>query len=371
MNTDKDTLKAWRLVSQKMGTRRWQGPGQVVEWLGGVQAQDYRWAKWSIGLRTDGCNDEDVERAIQNRQIVRTWMFRGTLHFVAADDLSWLTSLLAPGIIRRNARRYRELELDDAAFVKSQKVIQHALEANGPLTRSEIKARLEKDGVPAEGQQVPYLLQRAALDGLICHGPQRGNEPTYVLSSDWAGTHQALDQAGALGRLAIRYFSSHGPATKQDFAWWAGLTAREVRLALDSASEAVPIEVDGVQYWVTGDPPPADVTESGYLLPPFDEYLLGYKERFLVLDPTYAKRVNAGGGMLKPTVMVNGYILGTWSYKVREQDTVISIQPFRDLEPHERGLIQRAASRFSSFKSVPIDVSFATRHPSMKQEDVI
>lgn len=362
MNTDKDTLRAWRLLSQRIGTRQWQSPGQIVEWLGGVQAQDYRWAKWSIGLRTDGCDDEEVERAIQNRQIVRTWMFRGTLHFVTARDLSWLTSLLAPGIIRRNARRYRELGLDDTAFVKSQKVIQHALEMNGPLTRPEIKTHFERERVPAEGQQVPYLLQRAALDGLICHGLSRGNEPTYVLVSDWVGTRQTLDRAEALRLLAIRYLSSHGPATGQDFAWWAGLTAREVRLAVDSAPEVVPIEAGGVHYWVTGDPPPAGVTEIGYLLPPFDEYLLGYKDRSLVLDATYAKRVNAGGGMPRPTVMANGNILGVWTYKMKKQEMLVSIQPFRDLESHERDLIRRAASQLGSFQAAPIDVSLATPH---------
>jgi hypothetical protein len=360
MNTDTGTLRTWRLASQKIGARQWQRPERVVEWLGGVQAQDYRWAKWSIGLRTDGRDDEEVERAIQNRQIVRTWMFRGTLHFVAAGDLSWLTSLLAPGIIRRNARRYRELELDDAAFAKSQKVIQHALEMNGSLTRSEIKAHFEREGVPAEGQQVPYLLQRATLDGLICHGPQHGNEPTYVLVSDWVGTQQTLDQAEALSLLAIRYFASHGPATRQDFARWAGLTARQVRLAIDSASEVVPVEADGVQYWVTGDPPPAGVTEIGCLLPPFDEYILGYKNRSLVLDATHTKRVNAGGGMLKPTVVVNGNILGVWSYKMKKQEMLVTIQPFRDLESHERDLIDRATSQLGSFKSVPVNVSFAT-----------
>ena len=350
MNIDRGTLKAWRLASQKMGAQRWQTPGQVVEWLGGVQAQDYRWAKWSIGLRTDRCNDDEVERAIQNRQIVRTWMFRGTLHFVAADDLSWLTSLLAPGIIRGNARRYREMELDEAAFATSQRVIHHALEAEGPLTRSEIKTHFEKEKVPAEGQQVPYLLQRAALDGLICHGPQRGSESTYVLLSDWIGTQRTFDQTEALGLLANRYFASHGPATRQDFAWWAGLTAPEVRLAMDSALEIAPIEVDSVQYWVTGDPPLAGVTESTYLIPPFDEYLLGYKERSLVLDSTHAKLVNAGGGTLKPTVIVNGDVFGIWNYKMKKQEMVVSIQPFHALESPQRDLIDRAAGQLASFK---------------------
>jgi hypothetical protein len=359
MNADNASLKAWRLASQKLNTQRWPSPGRMVEWLGGVQAQDYRWAKWSIGLRMDECSDEEVERAIQDRQIVRTWMFRGTLHFVAAGDVSWLTSLLAPGIIRRNARRYRQLELDAAEFSSSQRVIQQALEANSSLTRSQLKTHFQREGVPAEGQQVPYLLQRAALDGLICHGPQRGSEPTYVLVSDWIGLQPTLDRGEALRRLALRYVSSHGPATRQDFGWWAGLSAQEARSALDSAFEVRPIEADGVQYWVAGDSPLTDLNDSAYLLPPFDEYLLGYKERSLVLDPTYAKRVNAGGGMPKPTVLVNGEVLGIWNYKVKQRAMVISIQPFRNIESHERDLIDRATSQLSRFKSVPIAASFA------------
>jgi len=232
----------------------------------------------------------------------------------------------------------------------------------GPLTRSEIKTHFERERVPAEGQQVPYLLQRAALDRLICHGPQRGSEPTYVLLSEWIGTQPALDHAQALPLLAIRYFSSHGPATQQDFAWWSGLTAPKVRLAIDSAPEVVPLEGDGVQYWVTDDLPPAGVPENAYLLPPFDEYILGYKERSLVLDPAHAKRVNVGGGMLKPTVVANGDILGIWKKQMAKQAMVVTIQPFRDLASHERDLIHRAASQLGSFTSVPVRISFVASH---------
>ncbi|HEY3288562.1 MAG TPA: crosslink repair DNA glycosylase YcaQ family protein, partial [Anaerolineae bacterium] len=102
-----------------MSSNRRDRPEEVVQWLGGVQAQDYQWAKWSIGLRTNECTDDDVEQAIGDVRIVRTWMFRGSLHFVAASDLAWLTLLLAPGIIKGNTRRYTQLELDNAAFARS------------------------------------------------------------------------------------------------------------------------------------------------------------------------------------------------------------------------------------------------------------
>lgn len=356
MRVDVDTLKIWRLESQNLVAQHWTRPGSVVEWLSGVQAQNYRWAKWSIGLRLYGCDDEGVQRAIQDRKIVRTWMFRGTLHFVLASDLAWLSSLLAPGVIRGNARRYRELGFDDKSFVKSQQVLQNALKAQGPLTRPQIKMLFECEGVSAEGQQLPYLLQRAALDGLICQGPLCGSEPTYVLISDWVGSQESLEPGEALGLLAARYFGSHGPATLQDFIWWSGLKAGDARQAIESASTVVSIETEGVQYWASSDPPTTGVSDIAALLPPFDEYLLGYKDRSLVLNPTHVKLVNAGGGMPKPSLMLNGEIVGIWRYKVKKRQMIVSIQPFRDFNSHELGLVDRAVDQLSRFILLPIDV---------------
>jgi hypothetical protein len=357
---DSDRFRAWRLVSHRMGTQPWQRPEQAVEWMGGIQAQDYRGAKWSIALRTEACSDEDVERAIQDRRIVRTWMYRGTLHFVGVRDLSWLTALLAPRTISKNARRYRQLELDDAAFEKSQQVLRRTLAAKGSLTRSEIKARFERESVPAAGQQVPYLLQRAALDGVICLGPQRGHEPTYVLVSDWVGVQRPTDPDEALQRLAARYFASHGPATWQDLSWWAGLSAGQARTATEAASGLEPIDVDGAQYWATCAPVPTSLPARGHLLPRFDDYLLGYKDRSMVLDPAWTKQVNAGGGMPRPTVVVNGEVLGTWSRKIERQELIISIEPFRDLGSRECELIREAVNQFGRFQSMQADVRCAT-----------
>ena len=359
MSADADRLRTWRLVSQRLGAERCPAPEEAVEWLGGVQAQDYRWAKWSIGLRTAGCTVEDVDRAIHERRIVRTWVFRGTLHFVAAKDLAWLTALLAPGIIRKNARRYRQLELDDRAFVQSQRVLDKALQVDSALTRAEIKARFELEGVPAQGQQLPYLLQRAALDGLICQGPPKGSEPTYVLLAERIEPRQPLDRDEALALLAQRYLASHGPATRQDYAWWSGLSAKEARLGIDSAPGLVPLEVDGTEYWIADDPPSAGLEDAAHLLPPFDEYLLGYKERSLVLEPAFARRVNAGGGMLKPTVLLNGHIVGMWSYKREKEGLAVAIQPFGQLESNERDSIDDAGTPLGRFLSLPVKLTGA------------
>ncbi len=342
-----------------LSAARLDTPAQAAAWLGGVQAQDYQWAKWSTGLRIGGITGAQVEQAVQERQIVRTWMMRGTLHFVAAGDLGWITALLAPGIIQGNARRYRQLELDKAVFSKSQAVLRRVMESSGPLIRSEIQAHFDQQGIPAQGQQLPYLLQRLALDGLICFGPLRGRQPTYVLLADWIGEQPVLDRREALALLASRYFASHGPASLQDFAWWSGLSAREARQAVDSAATLVALDVDGVRYWASGELPTAAAFECAHLLPPFDDYLLGYKDRSMVLDPAYAKQVNAGGGMPRPTVLVNGEILAVWSYQLKKQKLFISIHPFRKLASREVDLIAQAAAELGSFLSVSVEMDFA------------
>lgn len=354
MSVDKETLRLWRLNAQHLSGRSLLQPEEVVQWLGGVQAQDYAAAKWSIGLRLPESVDADAEKALQNGRIIRTWMFRGTLHFVAASDLPWLTALLAPGIIRQNARRYKQLELDAAVFIKGEKVLQQAIEQSGPLTRLEIKRCFEKAAVPAEGQQLPYLLQRAALDGLICLGSLRGNKPTYTLVSQWVGSQTAVAAEEGYRRLAKRYFTGHGPATIDDFAWWSGLTKKEARTAIEAA-DLNSVNLAGNAYWFQNEHEASAVAPSGCLLPPFDEYLLGYRDRSLMLHFDHAKKVNAGGGMPKPAVVVNGKVIGIWGRRAKKSEAVISLHPFRTLEGDERNLLQEAVERWGRFTAVPVE----------------
>lgn len=348
------SLIARRLAAQKLAGSRLETPEDAVAWLGGVQAQDYRGGKWSIGLRTEGAVDADVERAITGHRIVRAWMCRGTLHFIAADDLGWLTGLLAPEIVRGNRRRYSQLELDNEVFRKSQTVIRKAIEADGPLIRPEIKARFEAEGVPAEGQQVPYLLQRAALDGLIVSGPLRGREPVYGLVSEWLGSQETIPREDALGRLAGRYFASHGPATEDDFTWWAGLRKKDVRQAIEAAPVIEAIDVEGETYFQAGDAWATKAGGQAHLLAPFDEYLLGYKGRSAMLDPAFAKRVNAGGGMNKPAVILDGVVVGIWKRSEKNGELTIEIELFRVVGSEEKTSIEQAAGRLRDYESAPV-----------------
>jgi hypothetical protein len=340
-----------RLVSPSLG-----GPAESVQWLVGIQAQDDSGARWSIGLRLPGSTAANIDKAIRSRQIIRTWAMRGTLHLVAAQDIGWLLSLLSPMVISANARRYRQLELDEATFAVSNNTIATALRDGAQLTRKELVEVLARDGVSAERQRAPYLLQRAALDGLICFGPKRGREPTYISLRNQLTTAERLERPEALATLARRYFASHGPATQADFAWWSGLSAREARFAIDAVGHTLVQETTNQQtYSMTAEPAGGPRSKPVvHLLPAFDNYLLGYKERDTVLDPTYRKRVNAGGGIPKPSLLLNGRVAGVWKRRVSKGATSISVDPFRTFNGDDERALAEAVEQLEAFLTTPV-----------------
>lgn len=354
--TDGAVVNAWRLSSQQLHPSTGREAQEIVGRLGGVQAQYPGWANWSIGLRLRDATADEVQRARAERRIVRTWAFRGTLHYLAASDVSWLISLLAPTLVKRNARRYRQLGLDEDTFAQSNHVIYNALEPGEPLVRAEIARSLESAGISTAGQRLPYLVQRAALEGLICQGIEREGEPTYVLLSQWIDPRAVSRPEDPLAALTKRYFASHGPAAFQDFSWWSGLTVATARQALDAAPPPVQVEVEGKLLWAGREPPSPLTPSMAYLLPPYDEYLLGYKDRSWALDPAYAKQVNAGGGMPRPTVVVNGEVVGTWKRTVQGSRVLVTLALFRSLAGAERAAVRDAARRYAAFHSLPVQI---------------
>ncbi len=304
-----------RLANHGIANPTFAQPGDVVTWLGALQAQDYGGALWAIGLRMTGATERSIEQAIAERAIVRTWPMRGTLHFVAAQDVRWLLALLTPRVIAQSAGRYRQLELDEATFARSKKVFAKALLGGKQLTRDEMLQELEQAGISTAGQRGYHLLGRSAQDGLICFGTRRGKQQTFTLLDEWVPLTRSLTRDEALAELTRRYFTSHGPATVQDLMRWAGLTAAEAKTGLAAAGKALVQEtVAGRAYWMASDQPELNTgTTATYLLPGFDEYLLGYTDRSAVLDPAYAQRICPGGnGMFSPTIVFDGFVTGTW-----------------------------------------------------------
>src|ERR1044071_2360289 len=231
-----------RLHNQGIPAGSFKNPSDAVRWFGAVQAQDYLGSLWALGLRLPGTRETEVERAVADRSIVRTWPLRGTLHFVAAEDVRWMLGLLGARTIKRAAGRYRQLGLDEATFAKSRRVLERVLQGR-QLTRPELAAALERQGIATDGQRLIHLLNRSALEGLTCYAARRGKQFTFALLEEWAPSAGRLSREESLAELAGRYFGSHGPATLEDFVWWSSLTTADARAGLETARPRLQREV--------------------------------------------------------------------------------------------------------------------------------
>jgi DNA glycosylase AlkZ-like len=328
-------LRAQRLAPQSRPTA---GAAQVVRDLCGVQAQDAAAAALAVRARCAGLIAADVERSlVQERSVVRTWCMRGTLHLVAAEDLGWLLAYLGPVFIRATRGRRAELGLDDETAGRVVRALRELLAQSGPLAREEIVERLAARGIRLAGQARPHLLGLAALEGIICTGPARNREPTYVLISDWIDLGPALPPEEARARLAVRYLSAYAPAAPEDFAAWSGLSLGESRSAWRQiASQLIEVEIGDARAWMLRtqasglDDSPASPPVVR-LLPAFDTYLLGYHSREAVLAPEHAKRIFPGGGILRPTLLVDGRGRGAWRVKRRRGGIDVVVEPFQEL----------------------------------------
>ena len=343
-----------RLFNQYIASTPCGKPEDVVQRFGAIQAQDYLGALWAVGLRMQNATVADVEQAIADGSIVRTHPMRGTWHFVAGVDIRWLLSLTAQRMIARCATMYRQLELDDKIFAISNTVIAQTLQGGKQLTRHELATELERVGISTKGLRLTFLLSRAELDGLIVGGARRGKQFTHALLDELVPTSKILARDEALAELARRYFTSHGPATAQDFAWWSSLTITDARAGLALARPHLVQEViNGQSYWLSPSLPGAKVlSPTAYVLPPFDEYTVAYKDRSAVLDPTHV--ISTKNGIFSPIIVVNGQVVGTWARTIKKDAVIFTPSLFIPLDQAETRALAVAIDRYSAFLGMPV-----------------
>lgn len=346
--TDQD-ITAWRLANQCINGCALT-PGKLLAHLGAMQAQDYPGALWSIGLRTS-LTQAEVTAAIARRAIVRTWPQRGTLHFVAAADAKWQVALSAECVLRGADTRHHNLDLDEAVFSRSRALLTKAMRGGKLMTRAEVMGLMNKAGISTDGGRGYHLLWYHSLTGLLVAGPMNGKQQTFTLLDGWIKKSAHRSRASGLAELTKKYFISHGPATMQDFAWWSGLTMSDVKAGL-AANTAVlaSIKIDGGEYWMKKGLKAAPAKPRAFLLPGFDEYLLGYQDRHHVLPREHADKIVPGGnGMFLPTIIVNGQVVGTWKKTIKKDTVAIKLRPFRKLSKAELTLLQTPARQYGRF----------------------
>jgi hypothetical protein len=347
-----------RLQNQKLTSADRLTSGQLVAWLGAVQAQDYPAAKWALGLRAKGLGDADIEQAFNDGKILRTHILRPTWHFVSPADIRWMQVVSSPRVHAINAYYYRQAGLDDRTLKRSCAMMQRSLDGGQHMTRVELAERLRRANIAADGLKLGYLMMQAELDGVICSGPRRDKQFTYALLDERAPKTTSISRDEALPKLAVRYFTSHGPATLKDFVWWSGLTVREAKLAIELSRNALAEETfDGRPHWsATSTPAPATRRASPvYLLPNYDEYLIAYKDRPAV-DSTRAANMEArSGGAFPHHLVIDGRVAGSWRRTVKHNSVAIEVAPYKPLSKAHARAVTGEADCYGEFLNMPVE----------------
>ena len=286
---------------------------ELVRALLAVQAQDIGAAPLALRARSRGLTASAVERARTDRSIVRAWGPRGTLHLIAAEDVAWLVPLTGPNQVAGSLRRLAQ-EGVPGTVATLVPLVERVLADQGPLTKAEFAERLgSTTTVLAKGQGLFHLLGLAAAHGKVVLGPDRGNKPTYVHAGDWLGVVAPVDRGSALAELVRRYLRAHAPAAPEDLVAWSGLSIRDIRAGWSAvADELVEVRHGPRTLWRPRRNHPAGADVAVALLPAFDELLLGWRDRSLILEQAHTRAVLPGGGILRPFVLAHGRIAGTW-----------------------------------------------------------
>ncbi|GAA3866014.1 winged helix DNA-binding domain-containing protein [Leifsonia kafniensis] len=336
----------------------------VVERMLAIQAQDLPAAAWALGVRAPGLTQADVDQAINEGSILRSWPMRGTLHFVPPADLNWMLELTTPRLMTGTKTRRTQLDLDMAVIEQAREIAQEALVGGRALTRAAFLELLEAHGIATANQRGYHLIWHLAQSGTLCWGPRVANVQALVLLDEWVPNPRRLVRDEALGEFVLRYFAGHGPATLKDFAWWAKLTVADATLGLAVVRDRlIEIRVGETSHFLPAD---ADTGSWGSIarqrspvlaLAGFDEMLLGYTDRSFAVSVENFERVVPGkNGMFLPMMLEHGRVLGTWRREKTSRGITAEPRPFDGLTARQRASFERSIREYSTFLGVPVGV---------------
>lgn len=332
-------MLAARLTAQLLAGTPARDPVAVAERLLAIQGQDPRGARLAVRARSEGLTAADVDRALTDeRSLVITWLNRGTLHLVRSEDYPWLQALTTPPLFTQSARRLCQEGVSPEDAQRAIAAIERALADDGPLTREQLRDRIDAIGVRTERQALVHILFAAALRGLIVRGPMVGGKHAYVLVRDWLGKPKPFDRDTALAELARRYLAGHGPASDRDLARWAGVPLRDARAGLKAIAKEL-VELPGAEPLVDlARRPPAAELPPPRLLGPFDPVLLGWTSREDVLGAH--QQLVTVNGIFRPFALVKGRAAASWGMPRGE----VVIEPFGRLGKADTAALEAEAA---------------------------
>lgn len=306
-----------RLLNQHLICPQFSSPDEVVAWMGAMQAQEYRMMRWAVGMRTKRPSAQSFEKAYNKGQIVRVHLFRTTWQLVAGEDLGWMLELCRDNALRGMAgwMHSNGVEIPPAEQEAIQQIFQDHLSKHRIAQKAGFSNALKDKGITMDDHRLSYHIRLAEYSGLLCSGDLFPMKHSYALAADKLPQTPRITKEEALAKLTRAYFRSHGPATLEDFVWWSGLNIGDCKKGMDAIKgELVEERWKGLSFFRHQDSRTRGF-RSGIvtLLPPYDEYLIGYKSRHVAVHPNHMHRAHSGNGIFWPVILQNGEAVGNWS----------------------------------------------------------
>lgn len=305
--------------------------------------------------------DADMDKAFADGSILRTHILRPTWHFVSPADIRWMLQLTAPRVHAFNAYMYRKSELDETVLKKGKTLLVKTLRDGRQLTRDELRDVFEKNNISMKAEfRMTYMMMWAELEGVICSGGRKGKQFTYALLDERAPQVRAWKRDEALAELVKRYFTSRGPASLQDFAWWSGLTMADAKNGIEMVkSEFIKEEINGQTYWFQDSAlPKIKNSPLIHLLPNYDEYFIGFKDRsaignrmgnFKLGDPEAALYVHI--------LFVDGQVVGGWKRTIKKNEAIVEFSMLTKIIKVEKQALNTALQKYEEFLGVQVKLA--------------
>lgn len=342
-----------RLHNQLLSVHALSDPVEIVSHMGAMQSQTLEMAKWAIGVRLQNANAKDIDNALNTGRIIRTHILRPTWHFVSADDIHWMFDLSKPRLKPIYRSYAKTIKTEEQLIYKNFASLEKVLMGGKHLTKQEVNNAMRELDIELDERLLSLLLSFAEVEGVVLCGQLKGFKQTYTLFDEWAPRTSSISVDESLERLARKYFTSHGPATIDDFVWWSGQTLTSCRNAIDMIKHDFMCEtINGRHFWMKNDikTPPVN-GNSTMFLPPFDEFVVSYKNRSEIIDDSFYSKVMTKNGLFSPTIMYNGEIIGSWKKITKKGNPIIELSFFENVSKSKQSIFKSEIKRLVNFYS--------------------
>ena len=308
---------AIRLLNQQLAAPQFSDPAEVIGLLGAMQAQEYRLMRWAVEMRTKKPSAKAFKKAFDSGEIVRLHLMRGTWQLVVKEDYWWMLDLCAPKAIAvtKGWMHSNKIDIHDEEYLKIRKILAHTAADKGSVTKEDFVQALAEKDITMDDHRLSYHIRMGEFTGTLCSGDLHPMKATYALAESKVGPRKTIDRDEALMSLAKKYFQSRQPATLEDFVWWSGLGINDCRKGIELLGDYLHLEKwKRREFYLTDDCRTRGFRKGQCLLiPPYDEYLIGYKSRDIVLPAEHRHHAHNNSGIFQPIIAHDGVICGNWS----------------------------------------------------------